>query len=70
MQHVNNPVKLDGIDGPVGIATIVFQDLENTAPAKSLKRFGAARFSAPLNFKERVADVFFDILRKLPQIGP
>ncbi len=68
MQYVNGLVKTHGINGPVGITVMDFDDFENARMTESFKRLSFGRFAAELRNQKGLADMLLRPLGKSLEI--
>ena len=65
MQDIYAPCQADGVDGAIRVASMVFDDLQDTCAAEAAQRFGIAVLSATLRYVEclanRVLHVFCNV---------
>lgn len=57
MQYVDEIRELNRVDGTIGVAVEILDDLENPSPSKSLERLGSLVFAAVLGDRERPTNV-------------
>ena len=67
VQNVNGFGEPDGIDRPIGVASVVLDDFEN-AGAFAFPRLGHRRFSTDLHQVERIPEIVDHLGRKFEQV--
>jgi len=68
VQHVNSPGEAHGVDGAVGVAVEVVNDLQHARPAEALQRLGVRRLVAELGIPQGSADPPPNVLGECPQV--
>jgi hypothetical protein len=66
-QHVNRFREAHCIDGPIGVAVEVLDDLQNTGSAETLQWLGSRRYAAALRLVQRMPDLGSDLFRQALQ---
>jgi hypothetical protein len=68
VQHVHHAGKTHGINGPVGVAVEIIDQLQDSTPAKSLQRLCGYRFLTFLHLMQGVSHAVLHLCRKSLQI--
>src|SRR5439155_16017747 len=69
MQNIDGPPKSNSVDGSIGVAVVILDDLKNACAAKAFKRFGGHMFAAEFGLKEGEADFVSRVFGKIPQVS-
>jgi hypothetical protein len=68
MQHIDRSGELHGVNRPVSIAIVVFDDFKDARASETFQRFRGYMLAASLSPAESEAHNALDLIREFPKI--